>query len=76
MAKWVKEDIDAGKALSNAPLPAWVFEGPVAEKGGVHTAEGSWSRLQNTFVPRSTLAVYKRQQFRAPRARQRRGAMR
>jgi 3-hydroxyacyl-CoA dehydrogenase len=32
VAQWVKEDIDAGKALCNAPLPAWVFEGPVAEK--------------------------------------------
>ena len=27
----------------NAPLPEWVFEGPVAEAGGVHTPEGSWS---------------------------------
>ena len=30
VAAWIKEDIDAGKALSSAPLPAWVFEGPVA----------------------------------------------
>jgi 3-hydroxyacyl-CoA dehydrogenase len=41
--EWVQEDIDAGKALSKAPLPKWVFEGAVAEKGGVHTNEGSWS---------------------------------
>ena len=27
VAQWVKEDIDAGKALSSAPLPAWVFAG-------------------------------------------------
>ncbi len=26
-AGWVQEDIDAGKALSQAPLPAWVFDG-------------------------------------------------
>ena len=39
VAKMVQEDIDAGKALSNAPLPAWVFEGPVAEAGGVHSAQ-------------------------------------
>jgi hypothetical protein len=52
--------------LSSAPLPAWVFEGPVAEKGGVHTAEGSWSAASQTFVPRSTLSVYERQPFRAP----------
>ena len=65
IANWVKEDIDAGKALTNAPLPAWVFEGPVAEKG-VHTAEGSYSASANSFVPRSTLSVYERQAFRAP----------
>ena len=66
VANWVKEDIDAGHALCNAPLPAWVFEGPVAEKGGVHTPEGSWSAVSKSFVPRSDLAVYQRQQFRAP----------
>jgi 3-hydroxyacyl-CoA dehydrogenase len=65
IAQWVKEDIDAGKALTNAPLPAWVFEGPVAEKG-VHTPEGSWSASSKTYVPRSDLPVYKRQEFRAP----------
>ena len=27
VAEWVKDDIDAGKALSKAPLPAWVFDG-------------------------------------------------
>ncbi len=37
VANWIKEDIEAGKALSNAPLPDWVFKGPVAEAGGVHT---------------------------------------
>jgi 3-hydroxyacyl-CoA dehydrogenase len=66
VAQWVKEDIDAGQALCNAPLPAWVFEGPVAEKGGVHTAAGSWSAVSKSFVPRSSLAVYERQEFRAP----------
>jgi 3-hydroxyacyl-CoA dehydrogenase len=65
IAKWVQEDIDAGKALSNAPLPAWVLDGPVAEKG-VHTNEGSWSPAERRFVPRSTLPVYEKQVFRAP----------
>lgn len=65
IAQWVKEDIDAGKALTNTPLPAWVFEGQVAEKG-VHTVEGSWSAASNSYVPRSNLAVYERQAFRAP----------
>jgi 3-hydroxyacyl-CoA dehydrogenase len=66
VAKWVQEDIDAGKALSKAPLPSWVFDGPVAEKGGVHTAEGSWSPAASKFIPRSSLDVYKKQVFRAP----------
>ncbi len=66
VAGWVKEDIDAGKALCNAPLPAWVFDGQVAKNAGVHTAEGSWSAASGTYVPRSTLAVYDRQAFRAP----------
>jgi 3-hydroxyacyl-CoA dehydrogenase len=38
----------------------------VAEKGGVHTPEGSWSAVSKSFVPRSELAVYERQEFRAP----------
>jgi len=65
VAQWVKEDIEAGKALCNAPLPAWVFEGKVGEQG-VHTAEGSFSPATKSYTPRSDLAVYKRQEFRAP----------
>ncbi len=61
IATWVKEDIDAGKALSNAPLPAWVFDG----RNGVHAADGSWSPKQKKNIPRSDLAVYQRQAFRA-----------
>jgi 3-hydroxyacyl-CoA dehydrogenase len=64
IAEWVKADIDAGQALCSEPLPAWVFEGQVAEKG-VHTPEGSYSAASNSYVPRSTLDVYKRQEFRA-----------
>jgi len=60
VAEWVKADIDAGKALSKAPLPAWVFDG----REGVHTPEGSWSASQSKYVPRSTLPVYERQYFR------------
>ncbi|TWI61213.1 3-hydroxyacyl-CoA dehydrogenase [Pseudoduganella lurida] len=65
IAEWVKEDIDAGKALTDAPLPAWVFDEKLAEKG-VHTPEGSYSAKSGTYVPRSTLEVYNRQAFRAP----------
>ena len=43
MAQWIQEDIEAGKALSKAPLPKWVFQGPVAEAGGVHTEQGSFN---------------------------------
>ncbi|MDA8522479.1 3-hydroxyacyl-CoA dehydrogenase/enoyl-CoA hydratase family protein [Acidovorax sp. NCPPB 4044] len=63
VAKMIQEDIDAGKALSKAPLPEWVFKGPVAEAGGVHTAEGSWSASKGAFVPRRRLPVYGRQHF-------------
>ncbi|QQB50998.1 3-hydroxyacyl-CoA dehydrogenase/enoyl-CoA hydratase family protein [Delftia acidovorans] len=63
VAKMVQEDIAAGKALSKAPLPKWVFEGPVAEAGGVHTAQGSWSPAKGQFVPRRVLPVYERQIF-------------
>ncbi|UVA82025.1 3-hydroxyacyl-CoA dehydrogenase/enoyl-CoA hydratase family protein [Pandoraea commovens] len=63
IAQWVQEDIDAGKALSNAPLPKWVTGGKVAEAGGVHTAQGSYNPAKDAFVPRSTLPVYQRQVF-------------
>ena len=65
VAEWVRADIEAGEALSKAPLPNWVFDGPVAEANGVHTPKGSWSPSKRTFVPRSTLAVYDKQIFRA-----------
>ena len=59
VAEWVKADIDAGKALSKAPLPDWVFDG----REGVHTPEGSWSASQKKYLPKSTLPVYQRQHF-------------
>ncbi|MCO5979250.1 3-hydroxyacyl-CoA dehydrogenase/enoyl-CoA hydratase family protein [Ideonella oryzae] len=59
VAEWVKADIDAGKALCSAPLPAWVFDG----RNGVHTPEGSWSASQGSYIPRSSLPVYQRQYF-------------
>jgi 3-hydroxyacyl-CoA dehydrogenase len=65
IAQWVKQDIEAGKALCDAPLPDWVFEAPVLEHG-VHTAQGSYSASRKAYVPRSELAVYRRQEFRAP----------
>ena len=60
VAQWVQEDIDAGKALCKAPLPAWVFDG----RDGVHTAGGSWSPAKGAYVPLRELPVYRRQHFR------------
>ncbi len=64
VAQWVKDDIDAGKALSNAPLPNWVFEGLGGADAGVHRPEGSYSASHARFVAPSTLPVYQRQPFR------------
>jgi 3-hydroxyacyl-CoA dehydrogenase len=57
VATWVKEDIDANRALSNAPLPAWVFDG----RSGVHAPEGSYSPATGGMVGASRLPVYQRQ---------------
>ncbi|WIV98914.1 3-hydroxyacyl-CoA dehydrogenase/enoyl-CoA hydratase family protein [Kinneretia aquatilis] len=63
VAEWIQEDIAAGKTLASAPLPAWVFEGPVAENGGVHSVNGSWSAAEGKFKARAELPVYARQAF-------------
>ncbi|PHM21762.1 MAG: 3-hydroxyacyl-CoA dehydrogenase [Curvibacter sp. PD_MW3] len=63
VAKMIQEDIDAGKALCKAPLPKWVFDGPVAKAGGVHTPEGSFNPTTGQFEPRRQLPVYARQHF-------------
>ena len=63
VANMIKEDIDAGKALCKAPLPDWVFKGPVADAGGVHTAQGSWNPSTGQFVAPRSLPVYARQHF-------------
>src|SRR3546814_11445609 len=62
VAQWIADDIVAGKAMSDAPLPDWVFDG----RDGVHSAEGSYSPGKNAKLPRSTLPVYKRQRFPDP----------
>ncbi len=63
VANMIKEDIDAGKALCQAPLPDWVFKGPVADAGGVHTPQGSWNPSTGQFVLPRSLPVYARQHF-------------
>ncbi|HWH47083.1 MAG TPA: 3-hydroxyacyl-CoA dehydrogenase/enoyl-CoA hydratase family protein [Burkholderiales bacterium] len=60
MAKWIAQDIAAGKSMSPAPLPAWVND---PERTGVHAAQGSWSPAQRTYRPRPKLPVYRRQPF-------------
>ena len=64
VARLVQEDIDAGKALCKTPLPAWVFEGPVADRGGVHQPEGSFNPSTGQFEAARELPVYQRQHFR------------
>ena len=59
IAKAVAKDIAAGKAMSNAPLPAWVSDG----RRGVHHADGSYSPREKKDIPRSSAPVYKRQLF-------------
>ncbi|QIL20597.1 3-hydroxyacyl-CoA dehydrogenase/enoyl-CoA hydratase family protein [Thermomonas sp. HDW16] len=62
VAEWIAEDIVAGKAMSSAALPDWVFDG----RDGVHGAEGSYSPAKDAKLPRSALPVYKRQRFPDP----------
>jgi len=59
VAKWIAEDIAAGKTMAKAPLPAWVTDG----RQGVHGPQGSYSASEATMHPRSTLPVYARQLF-------------
>lgn len=62
VAGWIAEDIAAGKAMSKAPLPAWVTDG----RTGVHGKNGSYSASANTDKPRSQHPVYQRQLFPDP----------
>ncbi|APW36549.1 3-hydroxyacyl-CoA dehydrogenase [Rhodoferax koreense] len=63
VAEWIKADIAAGKTISDAPLPDWVFSGKVVGAGGVHTAEGSFNPTTQAFEPRRVLPVHARQLF-------------
>ena len=75
VAGWISADITAGKAMSSAPLPAWVTD---SSRTGVHTPQGSYSPLSSgeglgvgelslnsaaQYHPRSTLPVYTRQPY-------------
>ncbi|MFZ5582789.1 MAG: 3-hydroxyacyl-CoA dehydrogenase/enoyl-CoA hydratase family protein [Pseudomonadota bacterium] len=58
IAAAVQADIDAGLAMSTAPLPAWVMA-----RDGVHEPAGSWSAAEQGLKPRSSLPVYGRQLY-------------
>ncbi|TVT45306.1 MAG: 3-hydroxyacyl-CoA dehydrogenase/enoyl-CoA hydratase family protein [Denitromonas halophila] len=58
IAQAIKADIDAGKAMVDAPLPAWVFA-----RKGVHEAAGSYSAADDALKARSALTVYERQLY-------------
>ena len=62
VAGWIAEDIVAGKTMSNAPLPNWIYDG----RNGVHGKDGSFSPARDAMLPRSSLPVYKRQRFPDP----------
>ena len=58
VARWIEEDIGAGKTPASAPLPAWARE---PERKGVHFPAGSYDAASNELVGSSTLDVYRRQ---------------
>ena len=62
VAGWISEDIGAGKAMSDAPLPAWVTDG----RSGVHGTDGSFAPKAGKSLPRSAHPVYTRQLFPDP----------
>ncbi|MDH5534407.1 MAG: 3-hydroxyacyl-CoA dehydrogenase/enoyl-CoA hydratase family protein, partial [Betaproteobacteria bacterium] len=60
IAKWVGQDIAAGKTMSDVPLPSWAVE---RDRAGVHSPRGSYAPAKSAYQPRSSLPVYKRQPF-------------
>ncbi|MCK6391720.1 MAG: 3-hydroxyacyl-CoA dehydrogenase/enoyl-CoA hydratase family protein, partial [Azonexus sp.] len=60
IAHAVADDVTAGKAMSDVPLPDWVMS---PRRAGVHGPAGSWSARRQCDVARSTLPVYQRQLF-------------
>lgn len=60
IAQAIQEDIDAGKTLSDTPLPDWAL---ATDRHGVHEAAGSYSASAQGLQTRSALPVYQRQLF-------------
>ena len=61
VAAWIQEDIDAGNAMSDAALPAWL-----AGVEAFHNNEGSLNFATGAYDARSALDVYQRQFRPAP----------
>jgi 3-hydroxyacyl-CoA dehydrogenase len=58
VARWIEEDIAAGKTLAPVQLPAWARE---PERNGVHFPAGSYDAASHALVAPSALDVYRRQ---------------
>jgi 3-hydroxyacyl-CoA dehydrogenase len=58
MTGWIREDIDAGRAMVKALVPAWTLE---SGRTGVHSPAGSFSPATGAVSPRPALPVYRRQ---------------
>ncbi len=59
IAGWVRDDIAAGKTMTDAPLPTWVDE---LDSGPLQAA-GAYAPVSKQFEGRSQLPVYQRQLF-------------
>ena len=60
LARWIADDVAAGKAMADVPLPAWAMD---PSRSAVHTPLGSYAPESHTYQPRSPLPVYRRQAF-------------
>jgi len=58
IAEAVRDDVHDGRAMSDAPMPAWVFN-----VDGVHAPQGSYDSRSGVLQGRSKLTVYDRQLF-------------
>ncbi|HVO89969.1 MAG TPA: 3-hydroxyacyl-CoA dehydrogenase NAD-binding domain-containing protein [Casimicrobiaceae bacterium] len=63
VADWIDEDRASGRSLAPVPLPPWVRGEKVNEARGVHSRSGAYAPAHDSFVPRSSLPVYRRQPY-------------
>lgn len=60
VSKWIQEDINSGKTIAKAALPAWASD---TTRTAVHGNEGSFSPAQKTMVARPKNSLYARQLY-------------